>query len=146
MLRNFFSTPNVVGRLMIVLLFAGGVVFAGAFDGFVIETEASGCCGGGTSTEASSCCGSGTSPDIFSSSSCCDDEPDECGECGCYIAGCSDCIYSMLGCGSDENGDLCECGQEGGNGIGGNAADGCGTECPSGTDATEMCNNDCGFL
>lgn len=47
MVRNFFSTPNVFGRLLIILLFAGGVVFAGAFDGFVVETEASSCCGGG---------------------------------------------------------------------------------------------------
>ena len=47
MIRNFFATPNVIGRLMIVLLFVGGVVFAGAFDGFVVETEASSCCGGG---------------------------------------------------------------------------------------------------
>ena len=31
---------------MIVLLFAGGIVFAGAFDGFVVETEASCSCGG----------------------------------------------------------------------------------------------------
>ena len=64
MIRNFFSTPNVIGRLVIVLLFAGGVVFAGAFDGFVVETEASNCCGGGTSM------------DIFSSSSCCDEDPE----------------------------------------------------------------------
>lgn len=48
MIRNFFSTPNVIGRLMIVLLFVGGVFYAGAFDGFVVETKASGCCGGGT--------------------------------------------------------------------------------------------------
>ena len=33
---------------MIGLLFVGGVVYAGAFDGFVVETEASSCCGGGT--------------------------------------------------------------------------------------------------
>lgn len=70
---------------------------------------------------------------------------DDCGECGCNIAGCSNCLDSMLGCGSDEDGNSCECGQEGGGGIGGNAADGCGTECASGTDKTEMCNNDCGF-
>jgi len=55
MVRNFFVTPNIIGRLFIVLLFAGGVVFAGAFDGFVVETEAS-----------SSCCGGGTSIDVFS--------------------------------------------------------------------------------
>lgn len=67
MLRNFFVTQNVIGRLFIVLLFAGGVVFAGAFDGFVVETEASSCCGGGMDAA------------IFSSSNCCDeDEPDPC--------------------------------------------------------------------
>ena len=60
MIRNFFSTPNIIGKLMIALLFVGGVVYAGAFDGFVVETEASICCGGGTDTEhfsSSSCCG-----------------------------------------------------------------------------------------
>ena len=131
MIRNFFSTPNVIGRLLIVLLFAGGIVFAGAFDGFVVEIEASSCCGGGTDGF------------IFSSSECC---VEACGLCGCAIAGCDNCLDSLLGCGSDENGDTCECGQEGGGGIGGNAADGCGTECASGTDKTVMCNNDYGFL
>lgn len=62
MVRNFFSTPNVMGRLMIVLLFAGGVVFAGAFNGFVVEIEASSCCCGGTDTA------------VFSSSECCDED------------------------------------------------------------------------
>lgn len=65
MIRNFFATPNIIGRLMIILLFAGGIVYAGVFDGFVVETEASSCCGGGTDTF------------IFSSSECCD-EPDPC--------------------------------------------------------------------
>ncbi len=40
MLRNFFSTPNLLGRLLVILLFAGGLVFAGAFNGFVVETDA----------------------------------------------------------------------------------------------------------
>ena len=44
MIRNFFATPTVVGKLMIALLFVSGAVFAGAFDGFVVETEASCCC------------------------------------------------------------------------------------------------------
>ena len=48
MMRNFFSTPNILGRLLIVLLFVGGIVYGGAFDGFVVEIEASSCCGGGT--------------------------------------------------------------------------------------------------
>ncbi|MYB92411.1 hypothetical protein F4054_07660 [Candidatus Poribacteria bacterium] len=60
MIRNFFATPTVVGKLMIALLFVSGAVFAGAFDGFVVETEASCCCDGGTDAEhfsSSSCCG-----------------------------------------------------------------------------------------
>ena len=60
MIRNFFSTPNIIGKLMIALLFVGGVFYAGAFDGFVVETQASSCCGGETDTA------------LFSSSSCCD--------------------------------------------------------------------------
>ena len=61
MLRNFFSTPNVIGKLLLVLLFVGGLVFAGAFDGFVVETSAKSCCGG--ETDAS----------VFSGSGCCAD-------------------------------------------------------------------------
>ena len=72
MIRNFFSTPNITGRLMIVLLFIGGVVYAGAFGGFVVETEASSCCGAG--------CGAGE--DFFSSGSCCNCEGNgDCGDC-----------------------------------------------------------------
>lgn len=80
MIRNFFSTPNVIGKLMIVMLFVGGAVFAGAFDGFVVEIEASSCCGGGTST------------DIFSSSSCCDTYTKSC------PSGCDD----SASCGPDD--------------------------------------------
>ena len=60
MLRNFFSTPNVIGKLLIVLIFIGGLVFAGAFDGFVVETSAKSCCGGETDASvlsSNSCCG-----------------------------------------------------------------------------------------
>ncbi len=59
MIRNFFATPNIIGKLMIALLFVGGVVYAGAFDGFIVETEASCCCGGETDIT------------LYSSSSCC---------------------------------------------------------------------------
>ena len=114
MVRNFFSTANVMGRLMIVLLFVGGVVFAGAFDGFVVETEASSCCGGGTSM------------DIFSSSSNNngDDDPEdpedpEDNVCGC----CDDCT---------EN-DSCPDGQEAGCG-GMISTPGCLTSCPQNED------------
>lgn len=47
MIRNFFSTPNIIGRLLIVLLFVGGIIYAGAFNGFIVETQASCSCGGG---------------------------------------------------------------------------------------------------
>ena len=65
MIRNFFATPNIIGKLMIALLFVGGVVYAGAFDGFIVETEASCCCGGETDAvlfSSSSCCQPNCSP------------------------------------------------------------------------------------
>ena len=87
MIRNFFSIPNIIERLFIVLLFAAGVVYAGAFDGFVVESE------------ASSCCGRGMDAAIFSSSNCCDEE-EEC-----------DCLGGGHGCGStscNPDNDSCE--------------------------------------
>lgn len=137
MIRNFFSTPNVIGRLMLILLFVGGVVYAGAFSGFVVETEATSCCGGETNT-----CGVGTDALIFSSSEDCDE--DVCNRCACRIAGCSDC--KDIGCGSDKDGNSCSCGTSGGGGIGGNAADGCGVDCSSETDKDYLCNNDCSYI
>lgn len=61
MLRNFFSTPNVPGRLLVVLLLAAGLVFASAFDGFVVQSQASNCSCGGTDAPSilSSSCPSG---------------------------------------------------------------------------------------
>ena len=97
MIRNFFSTPNVVGKLMIALLFVGGVVFAGAFDGFVVEIEASGCCGGGE-IEASGCCGGGTDASIFSSSECCAEECSTCTRPRCPKQGCSSCRTNTYNC------------------------------------------------
>ena len=113
MIRNFFSTPNVIGKLMIALLFVGGVVFAGAFNGFVVEIEASSCCGATT-------CG-GT--DIFSSSSCCNcEQGSTCSPCGSDDAcdgrrkGCSSkcnypdkCHECKNVCGGPTSGDLIKC-------------------------------------
>ena len=62
MLKNFFDSPNALGRLMIVLLLAGGVVFAGAFDGFVVQTQASNCCGSGTDASLFPSSGSNSCP------------------------------------------------------------------------------------
>ena len=112
MIRNFFATPNVIGRLMIVLLFVGGVVFAGAFDGFVVETEASSCCGGGTDAA------------IFSSSECCDDDPDD-ATCGC----CSDCTAN----------DSCPDGQADGCG-GTTSSPGCVNDCSESEDDGCSCD------
>ena len=72
MVKNFFSTPNLLGRLLIVMIFAGGVVFAGAFDGFIVETEATSCCAAGC----------GADEIFYSSSSCCNCEGNgNCGDC-----------------------------------------------------------------
>lgn len=120
---------------MIALLFVGGVVYAGAFSGFVVETEASSCCGGETTT-----CDGGTDGFTFSSSECCEEE--ECNICGCYVEGCSDCLYSFIGCGSDENGDSCDCSGGGGGELG---TDGCQDMCPATTDLDYLCNNDCSY-
>ena len=102
MIRNFFSTPNVMGRLMIALLFAGGVIFAGAFNGFVIETEASSCCGGGMDDAifSSSSCGTCTCLSGASCGSSCDN-----GKCSGSITntcpGSSNCSPSKTGCTCD---------------------------------------------
>lgn len=86
MLRNFFSTPNVIGRLLIVLLFVGGLIFAGAFNGFVVQTDAKSCCGGGTDVP------------IFSSGSngCECLGVDDCGDSSC--SGCSTATSCKPGC------------------------------------------------
>ena len=69
MLKSFFNCPNVLLRLLVVLVFAGGLVFAGTFDGFVPKIQAESCCGGTevaptdepvAPSKASGCCGSAT--------------------------------------------------------------------------------------
>ena len=69
MLKSFFSLPNIFVRLLVILVFAGGLVFAGTFDGFVPKTQTqSGCSGTDVTTtekpvaqtEASGCGCSGT--------------------------------------------------------------------------------------
>ena len=71
MVKNFFSRPNVFVRLLVVLIFVGGLVFAATYDGFSpkIQAENSSCCGGTDAApteepvaqaEVSGCCGGGT--------------------------------------------------------------------------------------
>ena len=117
----FLNQSNVIGRLMIALLFVGGVVYAGAFDGFVVETEASSCCGGGTDAT------------LFSSSECCDEQC----TCGCYIAGCSDCeIISSCGGGCN-----CKSNPPGPSGI----LDACFAHCSTANSNKNVCENNCGY-
>ena len=69
MLKNVLNQRIALGRLILVGLFASGLVFAGTFDGFVVKTEdeKSSCCSGDatcsdsaiTQSEVQSCCGSG---------------------------------------------------------------------------------------
>ena len=85
-LKKFLNQPNVVGTLLIALLFGGGVVFAFGFDGFNVQSvgeddveslllmTASGCCGGnkdcdclgvtGCGCETYHACGDNTSEDV----------------------------------------------------------------------------------
>ena len=48
MLTNLLNRRVTLGRLILVLLFASGLIFAGTYSGYVVKTEA----------ENSSCCGS----------------------------------------------------------------------------------------
>ncbi len=79
MLRNLFATPNVLGWLIVALLFTFGVIFVGVFDGFVVKTE------------AKSCCGDRTEVSLFASSAS-NDEGCEClGTDNCDDTSCSGC-------------------------------------------------------
>ncbi len=125
MLKNFLNRRVTLGRLIVVLLFAGGLVFAGTFDGFVVKTEAekSSCCGGDTTcsnstiaqSEIQSCCGSGEIAALpingtkGTGSVLDDDDPCEClgGDHGCGSTSCDpedeDCSVMKCpeGCGGD---------------------------------------------
>ena len=98
MLKNFFNQPNALGRFVIVLLLAGGVVFAGAFNGFVV-------------TQASSCCGGGTDVSLTSSSCSCLPGDYDCGSCE-TSSGCNGTLScgSGAGCAQDNDGKWVDCG------------------------------------
>ena len=83
MLRNFFSAPNLLGRLLVILLFAGGFVFAGVFNGFVGQTDAKSWCGGADAVNSS---GSNNACDCLGS--------------GCGSTSCSSC-ETVASCDSD---------------------------------------------
>ena len=126
MIGNFFLTPNVIGRLMIALFFVGGVVFAGAFDGFIVETEVSNCCGGIDT------CSGATDAALFSSRAC---DSQMC-NCGCYLMGCTDCEI-IASCGGN-----CDCRSNPPdmNGV----RDSCFAHCTGANSNKNNCENDCG--
>lgn len=122
MLKNFLNQPNALGRLLIVLFFAGGLVFAGTYDGFVVKTEAekTSCCGGvpdaapsdgAVAQPKASCCGSeetdvpSGATDAPSSLS----EDDVCEDCQCEKTGCSDCTVKKCPDGCCGNSEDCGC-------------------------------------
>lgn len=110
MLKNLLNRRVTLGRLILVLLFAVGLVFAGTYDGFIVETEAErSCCEDDTEVSAyadgpsvqpkvDSCCGSeltdvsdrgpDASGDISEYN---DDEECTCLGRGCGSTSCSDC-------------------------------------------------------
>lgn len=87
MLKNVLNRQISFGRISLILLFVGGLVFAGTYNGFVVETEAQTSCCGSTDapTAEVSCCGGGTEVSKLSNA--------EVGDCFCIPAGSSDCSY-----------------------------------------------------
>ena len=47
MINVFYRNRNTIGQFMVALIFLGTFGFLFTFDGFVSESKASGCCGGG---------------------------------------------------------------------------------------------------
>ena len=111
MIRNFFSAPNVLGRLMIVMIFAGGLVFAGVFNGFVVETDAKSCCGGKVDAALLSSSGSNSGCTCINGTPCGDCDTRDCGgskETSCYAncecsSGCSNCSSGTTVCKKDDD-------------------------------------------
>lgn len=118
MLKNVLNQQINLGRISLILLFAGGLVFAGTYNGFVVETEAqASCCGSPeTTTAQASCCGSmdtttaqesGTEVSKFSNAAV--------GDCNCISAPNSACSYCKKPdeCGGEMNSCSSDCAQDG---------------------------------
>jgi len=133
-MKTFFNTKSIVGRVLIVLLLATGLVFASTFavNMFVpAPTEASNCCGGaeqGTDTDATpsvpeGCCESGNT---FSTTSTSDDD------CECGDSGCSCSSYNACGGPSDRCPSSCDVGD-------GGACSSCVAKCGGGYQCSGEC-------
>ena len=110
MLKNVLNQQISFGRISLILLFVGGLVFAGTYNGFVVETEAQTSCCGSTDapTAETSCCGSGTEVSKLSNA--------EVGDCSCIPDGDNmECSYckEWNECGPANNSCHEDCKQEG---------------------------------
>ena len=107
MLKNVLNRQINLGRISLILLFAAGLVFAGTYNGFVVETEAQTSCCGITDapTAETSCCGSGTEVSKPSNAAV--------GDCSCKPKKDSDCSYCETpnACGPKTNSCSSDCAQ-----------------------------------
>ncbi len=109
MLKSFLSRPNVFVRLLVVLIFAGGLVFAGTYDGFFPKTQAeSGGTdaapteGSGAQIETSGCCGTAAQENALYNSGTDKEVQPAAGKCG------GNCGYTSC------RGAQCQCGNTSG--------------------------------
>ena len=117
MLKNVLNQHINLGRIILILLFAGGLVFAGTYNGFVVETEAeaSCCCGG---TDALLAEGPAVPPinlpgiEEINNTPAGQSKANTASGCGCNYSGCSSVKKCSNGC-SDVPGceDTCKCGK-----------------------------------
>ena len=131
MINVFYKNRNTIGQFMVALIFLGTFGFLFTYDGFVSESQASGCCGGGEAAvtsfaaDSSGDYGGGIPMDAPITGGCCsgedkvipssnnNDDDDPC-----------DCLFEP---GPSENR---ECGSCAYNNECGGPATGCDTGCP----------------
>ena len=108
MIHVFYKNRNTIGQFMVALIFLGTFGFLFTFDGFVLDSQASGCCGGGEAAvtsfaaDSSGDYGSDIPMDAPSSGGCCggEDNASDCkclndGETSCNTCGDSTCSGSQ---------------------------------------------------
>jgi len=106
MLKNVLNRQINLGRISLILLFAAGLVFAGTYNGFVVESEAQVSCCGSTDapTAETSCCGGGTEVSKLSNAAV--------GDCGCIPDKESDCSYCEEASECEDEGSTNSCGED----------------------------------
>ena len=116
MINVFYRNRNTIGQFMVALMFLGTFGFLFTFDGFVSESQASGCCSSGEVQVAS-----------FAS----DSSGDFSGEIPIDVSVQSDIMNKVIPSSSSNNGgpDVCDCGA------------GCSCKSASDCDGTKTCPN-----